>query len=1421
MKKLLFFLFLLITYSSYAQKKAYVQLSVHTQSLPTVRADVTNLESSGKQTSVTSLFLNASLPLSPSSFPYTVTNNNMMIIFSEDSKINLTATVNCRYYRWWVGGDNQNDSEYSQSISVENAITFASNGTQNPAKTFVTFPNIPLDPVWTLSYSVASVSPFQPVIKDDRNKHCYDIPFDISVDINTPNNLRAPNVNNTFEWEFGEMGIQYTENSNFQSALFQITEDLKLNAIANYPAYNSASVSASFSNGNYESFKGVRITTVEQFAEKMVEWYATYGINDHTVSASDKEFVMNNLYFAALVERFSENYCNPYTETSAVIWRPLNATMNPLNRDTISLSLDPKTLYTSFTEPKQVHFRVRAIRGGEYGPWSNPKVLDILPPAPSMDVSVVEKSCPSQKTGIIKMDNISGVDVTNKYMYRYGRVCANDRLNSIDQLKPTVSANDTSSCGWTALPISFTGTSLSISEVPAGRLQVYLTYWDSTIRNCFSAKNVKTISVPAFDSLKVETTFTDITCPDETDGTIEATVTSGAGNYEFGLSGSSDLTGVDSSKTSSPTATATYTKLTAGNYTVKVKDKCQDTHNQSFTITKPSPIEIDNISGVSDPTCVNEPNGSIDSLICRGGSGTYIYKIDDGAFVFQQQWDNLPEGAYKITVWDAEHTTCPGKEASFILNGVSPLEIEADKVFSSPVNCFGDANGSLSVTGGKGGSGDYQYILLNKENNLSYQPPQSTLIAGNYLLRLRNNDDCSDRATMDITISSPPELTASATGVDVTCFGENDGKISHQIEGGTGARTLEWAYWIGDWIPVNTGFALEELKPASYRLVVKDANNCRDTSNTVSILEPDLLTGEAFVEDIHCFGEKGRIHQSATGGNSGYIFQYDNGTGVGFVNFPSDNMFPVGQYAVRVVDSKNCVAILGEELTITAPEKPLDFSYTISDYNGYQISCYGNHDGWITVSPFGGNSGEYSGYKYTVKDRVQTDNDTIFSLLPADDYTIIVRDARECSVSKGIQITQPESSLVFNSPEIAPVTCHYDRTGRISLFAAGGTTPYSYSINEDAFVGNHIFDRLGAGTFNFSVRDQNGCTWSERFTVIHTAPKIEIDAFIRHVNCFGGNDGYITPTISGGKEPLSYLWPDLQIVEKNITGLYRGSYKLLTTDAAGCVDEQTFEVGQPAAALSLSAYAKPLCAGSQYGLIRPTAHYGTPPYLYAVGQSSGFSATNEFPLSPGIHQVYAQDANNCVCLTTTEIEVKNNMPAVNFMAATSRYALDTLVLKDVSLPKPDSIRWLWPVEMHFVAGTEFEPIVTTQYPGWFEVEMTGWFAGCDYSVSKILQFAEFDPESVEKDINMTGIKNVELYPNPNEGQFKIKIELYVKQKVLLNVNDINGVEHYNKPFVACMELEDEIDLSSAISGIYLLTIIADNDIRSIRFVIQK
>ena len=155
-----------------------------------------------------------------------------------------------------------------------------------------------------------------------------------------------------------------------------------------------------------------------------------------------------------------------------------------------------------------------------------------------------------------------------------------------------------------------------------------------------------------------------------------------------------------------------------------------------------------------------------------------------------------------------------------------------------------------------------------------------------------------------------------------------------------------------------------------------------------------------------------------------------------------------------------------------------------------------------------------------------------------------------------------------------------------------------------------------------------------------------------NVKCFGGNDGSISITPSGGTAPYTFLWSgpgSFSSTNEDISGLMAGNYNVITTDSRGCQHVSgNINVSQPALlALSDIRETKPVtCYGGSDGEAEVTIDIstGTAPYtfqwFYNAALSSPVSGAISSVLSgvpAGTYYVLVMDANLCTVTRSVTI----------------------------------------------------------------------------------------------------------------------------------------------------------------------------------------
>lgn len=142
--------------------------------------------------------------------------------------------------------------------------------------------------------------------------------------------------------------------------------------------------------------------------------------------------------------------------------------------------------------------------------------------------------------------------------------------------------------------------------------------------------------------------------------------------------------------------------------------------------------------------------------------------------------------------------------------------------------------------------------------------------------------------------STTCNLSLSATHLDVSCSGANDGSIDITVSGAHGAVTYLW----------NDGVTTEDrsgLAPGIYTVTVTDAWGCQ-VFDAYSISELAVLQVSGSAIDVSVVnGANGSIDVSVTGGTMPYSYLWNDGA----TTEDRSNLAP-GDYTVTVTDAHGC-----------------------------------------------------------------------------------------------------------------------------------------------------------------------------------------------------------------------------------------------------------------------------------------------------------------------------------------------------------------------------------------------------------------------------------------------------------------------------------------------------------------------------------
>jgi gliding motility-associated-like protein len=388
-------------------------------------------------------------------------------------------------------------------------------------------------------------------------------------------------------------------------------------------------------------------------------------------------------------------------------------------------------------------------------------------------------------------------------------------------------------------------------------------------------------------------------------------------------------------------------------------------------------------------------------------------------------------------------------------------------------------------------------------------------------------DSCSTTPCTNLTVTVSNQT-------NVSCNGDSNGTATVTASGGNGNYTYTWS-------PGGmTGATQTGLAAGQYTVDVVDTDDCAG-SVIVTITEPTAIVLNTTITDAACGATDGAVNLTVSGGNPPYLFSWSNGASTQNLT----NVSP-GSYSVDVTDANGCTATITANVSATdGPE--------INLVNSTDVSCFSANDGSATVSATGGAGGNVFVWQPGgLTGPSQTG-------LSAGTYTVTVTDSEGCPASLTVTISQP-AAIVLDLTSL-PSACDVD-DGSVSVVATGGAGGFSYLWSNSATTST--VNGLGAGIYNVTVTDAQGCQATGSVTVVNAnGPTVEIVSFTDET-CAGSSDGTATAVASGGTPGYNYSWAPSGGNNATATSLTTGNYTVTVTDDEGCSAFASITIGSGA-----------------------------------------------------------------------------------------------------------------------------------------------------------------------------------------------------------------------------------------------------------------
>ena len=840
------------------------------------------------------------------------------------------------------------------------------------------------------------------------------------------------------------------------------------------------------------------------------------------------------------------------------------------------------------------------------------------PPSLTVNVTATNPNCNGQSTGVASASVSGG---TPNYTINWNNGVIGNTASNLSKGTYTVSVTDSKGCPKTgtvsittppALTLTSSGGMVScagstdgtVSVTPTGGTPGYFYSWNSVpsqttskaiglgvgnyIASVTDSKGCVATATAAISQPSVLTpTITNII------SSCNVCIGSATGN---GIGGTAPYT---FSWSPSGQTSSVASNLCVGVQTFVVTDSKGCSKTQTVQISQ-TVISLITSSG-STLTCNNSNNG-IATANASGGASPYTFTWSPAPIQNTQTATGLSAGSHTVIVADSKGCT-----NTSVVNFTNPPALTLT-VTKSDLTCHNICNGTAKALA-TGGTGALSYRWMPGGATTS---SLTGLCAGVYTVTVTDNNSCS--LTQTLSITQPSSLTASFSFTTPNTCITSDGTINAQIAGGTSPYTFTWS-------PVNSSsMPLTNAGAGTYSLQIRDAASCTRTVVT-SLNNPTGPTVTVQTNSLACFG-------SSTGSATLSI----SGSAPFTVSWPSISStntvvtgLSAGVYLSTITDANSCVT--NQTINIASPSQ-----FTISGVVNH-VACHSTPSGSINLTPSGG-TGAYTYTWLPTGGSVQDPNN-----LSAGTYSVLMSDANGCQTSSSFTLTEPSPlSLTFRKKD---VQCHGGISGGARVIVSGGTNPYTYSWTPTGtFVGSPLDTvvNLSSVVYTVNIRDAANCIITG--TVEITQPTaLSSSITVTHPKCSQQSTGSATIQASGGTSPYTYAFNTTPpALTQTVSGLAKGTYIGIITDANGCPSASVFDITEPLPIVVTTTVSSPKCNGVCSGNVTTAVSGGSPNYLYQWIPNGG-NVSNANGLCAGNYTVIVTDQNSCsgqALITLTE-----------------------------------------------------------------------------------------------------------------------------------------------------------------------------------------
>lgn len=619
----------------------------------------------------------------------------------------------------------------------------------------------------------------------------------------------------------------------------------------------------------------------------------------------------------------------------------------------------------------------------------------------------------------------------------------------------------------------------------------------------------------------------------------------------------------------------------------------------------------------------------------------------------------------------------------------------------SPVITFRGSNGKTPYTFTYQLNDENIETIKTSDNERNYYISIPTDAVGNFTYKLISVSDSEGSCisyktdTATVIVAENPIIKKQPTKNQLICTGGTIATLNIEFEGGVGQTTINW--YSNSTNSNEGGTLIEHENSASftpapfnlpgdyyfYAIVTMNGSSCgvavSETATVTVVADPVIEIQAEKIQSLCKNSEANTLVVGAAGGVSDYFYQWYKNSENNQLNAqkieganqnqytPPTNVAGTFYYFCEVsqnfvdcaVNSDNAKVVVYETPAIkkqpisqtickneALPKLTVEYNFgpELAKYQWFENTEDNNYSGTAipnaTSNSYQLQKSEVGTYFYYCVISFETKGCNVFvsnvARIIINQFPVIAHAKIESASGLSFKF-EPE----IISGNIVPEGTVYTWSKPL-VSPANAITGANANSTATKNISQHLINKTkNTASAKYTITPSfNGCNGAAFELTVLLRAAIQPNETIKHISCFGHNDGKIATNISGGipffnQKAYNIQWSGPEgftANQENIENLKPGSYTLNITDSVGLTYNTVFEIIEPKKIeLSIDSQRHVSCHGGNNGSIHISTSGGTGKHVYNWYKNGvAFSTEKDLAnLQSGQYTLSVTDENQC------------------------------------------------------------------------------------------------------------------------------------------------------------------------------------------------